>query len=81
LKKKQGKKKLGMTWLARWVNPTTRLTRSKTQLQFVDFCFVFFFLLKRHHFDFLKKLTRMIQATRSKPGTRALDRAGSKNYG
>jgi hypothetical protein len=49
LKKKQGKKKLGVT----------RLTRSKTRLQPVDF----FFLLKRRRFD-LKKLTR---ATRSKP--------------
>jgi hypothetical protein len=62
LKKKQGKKKLGVT----------RLTRSKTRLQPVDFCF----LLKRRRFD-LKKLTR---ATRSKPRTRALDSVGSKNY-
>jgi hypothetical protein len=37
----------------------------------------FVFLLKRRHFDFFKKLTR---ATRSKSGTQALDRAGSKNY-
>jgi hypothetical protein len=49
LKKKQVNKKLGVT----------RLTRSKTRLQPVDF----FFLLKRRRFD-LKKLTR---ATRSKP--------------
>jgi hypothetical protein len=54
LKKNQGKEKLGMTWLARWVNPTTRLTRSKTQLQFIDF--YFFFLLKRCYFDFKKKI-------------------------
>jgi hypothetical protein len=38
LKKKQGKKKPGMT----------RLTRSKTRLQVVDF----YFLLKRRRFDF-----------------------------
>jgi hypothetical protein len=51
----------GKTWL-------------KTRLQPIDFCF---FLLKRHHFDFLKKIWL---GDRSKLGTRALDRAGSKNY-
>ena len=34
----------------------------------------FFFLLQRRRFDFKKKLTR------SKPGIRALNRAGSENY-
>jgi hypothetical protein len=38
LKKKQGKKK-------------SSVTRSKTRLQVVDFCFLFF-LLKRRRFDF-----------------------------
>jgi hypothetical protein len=49
LKKKQEKKKPGVTWQ---VDPV------KTRLQPIDFCL--FFLLKRHRFDFLKKkeLTR-----------------------
>jgi hypothetical protein len=38
------------------------------------------FLLKRHRFD-LKKIDQDDPVTRSKPGTRALDRAGSENYG
>ena len=42
---------------------------------------LFFFLQKRRHFYFKKKLIRTIQATRSKPGTWTLDRAGYKNYG
>jgi hypothetical protein len=54
-------------------------TRSKTRLQPVDF---FFFLLKQRRFDFLKKQIDMDDpVTWSKSGTRALDRAGSKNYG
>jgi hypothetical protein len=69
LKKKQGKKKPGAT-------------RSKTRLQPVDFCFIFF-LLKRRCFD-LKKKKELTRATRSKPGPRVLDRsghrAGFKNY-
>ena len=41
-----------------------------------------FFLLKRHHFDLKKKrIDPGDPVTRSKPGTRALDRVGSKNYG
>jgi hypothetical protein len=60
----------------------TRLTRQdpvKNLIALVDFCF-FFFLLKRRRFDF-KKNDPGNPVTRSKPGTRALDRAGSKNYG
>jgi hypothetical protein len=38
------------------------------------------FLQKRHRFD-LKKIDQDDPVTRSKPGTRALDRAGSENYG
>jgi hypothetical protein len=52
-------------------------TRSKTRLQSVDF----FFLLKQRRFDFFKKkIDPDDPVTWSKPGTRALDRAESKNY-
>jgi hypothetical protein len=69
LKKKQGKEKPGMIRLTRQEpvkNPvvTRRL----------------FFLLKRRRFDLKKKLTRANWTTRSKPGTRALDRTRSENY-
>jgi hypothetical protein len=37
-----------------------------------------FFLLKQRRFDFFKK--KLTRTTRSKPETRALNRAGSKNY-
>jgi len=41
----------------------------------------FVFLLKRHRFDFFKKkIDPADPVTRSKPGTRALDRAGFENY-
>ena len=43
--------------------------------------FVFFFLLKRRRFDFFKKIDPDDPVTRSKPGTRVLNRTGSKNYG
>jgi hypothetical protein len=57
----------------------TRLTRSKIWLQPVDF--YIFFLLKRRRFDFLKiGIDPGDPMTRSKPGTRALDRAEFKNY-
>jgi hypothetical protein len=39
---------------------------------------LFFFLLKRRRFDFKKKIDPV---TRSKPKTRALNWAKSKNYG
>jgi hypothetical protein len=74
-KKKQGKKKPDVTWL----------TRSKTWLQPVDFCF--FFFIKTTSFWFKKKLTRTTWwsgqnlVTRSKLGTRVLDLSGSENYG
>jgi hypothetical protein len=41
--------------------------------------FVFFFLLKRRHFNFFKNDSDDL-VTQSKPKTRALDRAGSENY-
>jgi len=54
-------------------------TRSKAGCN--SLAFVFFFLLKRHRFDLKKWIDPM---TRSKPETRALDRAGhrtgSENY-
>jgi hypothetical protein len=44
--------------------------------------FFFVFLLKWYRFNFfLKKIDPEDLVTRSKPGTRALDQAGSKNYG
>ena len=53
-------------------------TRSKTRLQPVDFCF---FFLNQRCFDFFKKkIDPGDPVTRSKPRTRILDRAGSKNY-
>jgi hypothetical protein len=39
---KKIKKKPGVTRLTRQVDPVTRLTRSKTRLQPVDFCFFFY---------------------------------------
>jgi hypothetical protein len=53
-------------------------TRSKTRLQHVDFCF--FFTKSTLFWFFLKKNDPGNPVTRSKPGTRILDRAGSKNY-
>jgi len=50
LKKKHGKEKPGVTQLTGQVDSTTR---SKTQLQPIDFCF--FFLLKQCRFDFFFK--------------------------
>jgi len=73
--KKQGKKKPGE--LTRWSGWAGK-TRSKTQLQPINFCF---FLLKRCCFDFfLKKINPNNPVTRLKPGTQVLDRTGSKNY-
>jgi hypothetical protein len=54
LKKKRGKKKPGVTWLTRQVDPATRLTRQDpvaNPLTFVFF-FVLFFLLKRRRVVF-----------------------------
>jgi hypothetical protein len=69
LKKKQGKEKLGVT-------RRPGKTRSKTWLQLVDF---FFFFTKTTPFWFFFK-KNWPGRTRSKPRTRALDWAGSKNY-
>jgi hypothetical protein len=46
LKKKRGKKKPGVTWLTRQVDPATRLTRQDpvaNPLTFVLFLFCFFY--------------------------------------
>jgi hypothetical protein len=64
LKKKQGKKKLG------WPGVLTRQDPVKTRLQPVDFCF----FTKTTSFWFKKKNWP------GQPRTRALNRAGSKNY-
>jgi hypothetical protein len=65
----------GKTWcdLAGWPGKI----RLKTRLQPVDFCFVF---TKTTSFWFFKKIDLGDPVTQSKPGTRVLDRAGSKNY-
>ena len=55
-------------------NPVTRLTQLKTRLQPVDF-----FFTKTMLFWFKKK-KELTRKTQSKPGTRALDQAGSENY-
>jgi hypothetical protein len=75
LKKKRGKKKPGVTWLTRQVDPATRLTRQDpvaNPLTFVFFLF-YFFLLKRRRFDFFlkKRIDPANPVTQSKPGTRA----------
>ena len=55
--------------------PGTRLTRQDPTSNPLTFIFfLFFFLLKRRCFDFFKK-KNLTRPTRSKPGTRALDRA------
>jgi hypothetical protein len=59
-------------------DPTDPADPTRPGCKPVDFCFFLFFLLKRRRFDFKKKLTR---PTRSKLGTRVLDRTGSSNYG
>jgi hypothetical protein len=62
----------GKTWRVDPADPVTNL---------LTFVFFVFFLLKRRRFDFFfKELTRPTRSnpvTRPKPGTRALDRAGS----
>jgi hypothetical protein len=65
LKRKWGKKKPGVIRLKTWLQP-------------VDSCF--FFLLKRRHFNFFKKINPDDPVTGSKPETRALNRAGSENH-
>jgi hypothetical protein len=52
---KNRKKKPDVTWLIRRVDPVTWQDPVKNSVATVDFYFIF--LLKRHHFDFLKKLT------------------------
>jgi hypothetical protein len=51
--------------------------RSKTWLQAIDFCF---FTKTTSFWFFLKKIDPGDSVNRSKPGTRALDQTGSKNY-
>jgi hypothetical protein len=51
-------------------------TRSRPGCKPVDFCF-FVFFLKRRRFDLKKRTDPANLVTRSKPGTRALDRARS----
>ena len=71
LKKKREKEKPGVT---RWVDPA----RPDQDPVVNPLTFFFVFLLKRRRFDFKKKRTDPANlVTRSKPGTRALDRARS----
>jgi len=81
LKKKQEKEK-NPVWTG-WPGQLTRQDPVKNPVAIVEFCF--FFFLKRHHIDFLKKqIDPDDPVTRSKLGTRVLDQtghwAGSKNY-
>jgi len=55
-------------------------TRSKTRLQPVDFCFCFFTKMTLFWIFLKIGIDPADPVTRSKPGTRAFDRAGFKNY-
>ena len=70
LTKKRGKEKPGVT---RRVDPVTRQDPVTNPLTFV----FFFTKTTSFWFIFFKELTRPNPVTRPKPGTRALDRAGS----
>jgi hypothetical protein len=76
LTKKQGKKKSGVTWLTRRVDPADPARPGQDP---VTNPLTFVFLLKRRRFDFFfKELTRPTRSnpmTRSKPKIRTLNRA------
>jgi len=55
-----------------WCDPVKNLVATRWLL--------FFFLLKRRHFNFFKKINPDDPVTGSKPETRALNRAGSENH-
>jgi len=57
-----------------WRDPADPTRFSCNPLTFI------FFLLKWRRFDYKKRIDPGDPMTRSKPGTRALKRAGSKNY-
>jgi hypothetical protein len=71
LKKKQWKKKPGVTRMTRRVDP------AKPGQDPVVNPLTFVFLLKRRRFDYKKRIDPTDPVTRSKPGTRALNRAWS----
>ena len=68
----------GPGWLKNRISHDPAGWPGKTRLQPVDFCFCFF--TKTTPFWIFFKI-EIDPVTRSKPGTRALDWAGFKNYG